>query len=206
MTERGEQAMKELANDLACPRCDYNLRGLVGDEVVCPECGQHVNVARLIAQRWTRPWWHAPLYNTLALPLAWVVLSAIALLPITAISLEPKYRHTWIPWAFTSVAVVGWFAVMAFVRRRFGSSEGIALALLLHAVLPAYLFGLFGVLSFGIRLIAFDIGRFPAAMAIIDAVSMAAGVVVILVARFTERFIARRCIKRHLQQMASSSR
>ncbi len=45
----GEELRAFLAGrDAACPRCGYNLRGLVGAE--CPECGLGLSLARLRAR------------------------------------------------------------------------------------------------------------------------------------------------------------
>ena len=40
--------------DAACPRCQYNLRGLQG--TACPECGAEVSVERLQADETHRRW------------------------------------------------------------------------------------------------------------------------------------------------------
>jgi hypothetical protein len=56
MARSGPAQVAELQQDLPCPQCDYNLRGLRGVVVQCPECGATFDVARLIAQRWRGPW------------------------------------------------------------------------------------------------------------------------------------------------------
>jgi hypothetical protein len=44
-----------LATDGACPYCRYNLRGLPGDPIRCPECGERVQRAELILPRVPKP-------------------------------------------------------------------------------------------------------------------------------------------------------
>src|SRR5688572_12808451 len=78
MTARGAEHVETLRESLACPACAYSLRGLEGDDITCPECGLEINVPALISQQWSRPWWEAPLYNTIALPLAWALLILMA--------------------------------------------------------------------------------------------------------------------------------
>jgi len=51
----GEALREFLAErDAACPRCEYNLRGMVG--TACPECGLELSVARLMEEVEHREW------------------------------------------------------------------------------------------------------------------------------------------------------
>ena len=54
-TEATPDAVEAIQRDLACPACGYNLRGLTGDVIPCPECGTDVDIARLVTQKWTKP-------------------------------------------------------------------------------------------------------------------------------------------------------
>ena len=45
MAETGEELVKAIQRDLLCPQCEYNLRGLYGDTVSCPECVAVCDVA-----------------------------------------------------------------------------------------------------------------------------------------------------------------
>ena len=49
--------------DVACPGCEYNLRGLYGPVVSCPECGLTCDVAKLVQQKWEKSWQHAPKFH-----------------------------------------------------------------------------------------------------------------------------------------------
>lgn len=46
MPRRADPA-KPIARNTPCPKCGYNLRGLAGDPVRCPECGNKTRRARL---------------------------------------------------------------------------------------------------------------------------------------------------------------
>jgi hypothetical protein len=43
-----QSELRPIDRDLHCPECEYNLRGLSGDPVQCPECGACIAVARLV--------------------------------------------------------------------------------------------------------------------------------------------------------------
>lgn len=60
--------VESIREDLACPACGYNLRGLVGDLIRCPECGVSCDVAALVTARWTKPWYRAPRLTTVLWP------------------------------------------------------------------------------------------------------------------------------------------
>jgi len=65
MAQGGEQLADQILNDLACPQCQYNLRGLRGAFVICPECGLGCDVAQMIARQWMGPWYNAPGFTQL---------------------------------------------------------------------------------------------------------------------------------------------
>jgi hypothetical protein len=63
MSQEPLNKVDQIRQDLACPGCQYNLRGLSGVRVTCPECGQGINIAQLIARKWTGAWYRAPGYS-----------------------------------------------------------------------------------------------------------------------------------------------
>ncbi|MCG8509202.1 MAG: hypothetical protein MI741_08225, partial [Rhodospirillales bacterium] len=63
-----ESPINTLERDLACPNCDYNLRGLPGPVVACPECGCKCDIPKLITARWNKPWYRAPKFNIVLAP------------------------------------------------------------------------------------------------------------------------------------------
>ena len=199
---RGEQLTEQLRDTVVCPQCQYSLRGLPGNDVQCPECGTRVNIASLITAKWLKPWWEAPLYNTLALPLAWVILAFLGVIVVAAAT-----RYSPIAPEIVLVAsgsgIVVWLFLLGYMHHRFGSAEGIWLALLLHMVVPFYMFGLVGTIGLTIKLLA-EI-REVWVLTLYNAVGMAFFVGLFVGARLTERFVGHRCIRRHLRLLMDNT-
>lgn len=70
MTEQAEQPQPFLIKwDIWCPRCNYNLRGLTGKVVNCPECGRRCDVKQLYAMQQMKKWgMHIPGFGVLLKP------------------------------------------------------------------------------------------------------------------------------------------
>jgi hypothetical protein len=202
MTARGEQLTEQLRDAAKCPNCQYSLRGLPGDDVQCPECGTKVNIAALVSATWMRPWWEAPLYNTLAWPLAWVIFAFIGVLVVGGASLRSPFAAE-IVLAASAGGIVVWLFLLAYMQHRFGSPEGIWLALLLHVVVPFYMFGMVGAIGMTIKLIG-EI-RELWIVTLYNAIGLSLFVGMFLGGRMIERFVGRRCIRRHLRLMIESS-
>jgi hypothetical protein len=203
MTQRGEQLADQIHADLACPQCQYSLRGLPGNEIVCPECGQPINIAAYVASRWTQAWYHAPLYNMLALPLTWAFFTLFGGL-VWLTFLRETHQSLWIvSGAYAFIALGGWIWTLVYVRRRFGSDEGLLLALLIHLVLPMYILGLIGFVGMAVKT-AFDLSQYWF-MGLLDLFWVAASVGVIVLGRVVERFVAKRCIQRYLRLRVAAS-
>jgi hypothetical protein len=202
MTARGAELVDALRDDLECPGCGYSLRGLHGDDLTCPECGTRINLPRLVAQRWTRPWWEAPLYNTLALPLACALLMGLLTLFLLGVMAVNDQNAAAAAFGLLGLSLAVWLGSFAYVGRRFGSSEGIWLALVVHLILPTYLGGIGFAVSGLLGAIA-SLQASPWSLAHC-AFLFAVGVALIFGGRMTERFIARRCIKRHLRISAAT--
>jgi len=47
MTPSGREHLDTIHRDIGCPKCNYNLRGLSGETVACPECGERWHVNRI---------------------------------------------------------------------------------------------------------------------------------------------------------------
>jgi hypothetical protein len=201
MPSRGEQHAADIREGLTCPECEYSLRGLPGDEVTCPECGRHLNLARLVASRWTHPWHKAPLYDLLAVPLA--VAFAVTIATAIAVAMVSAFRSDWL--VVFAVVLIGagcWAASLRLVRKRFGSAEGVHLALLVHIVLPMYVFGAMGVIGFGVK-ISSDVANSVTRALPFDLLILLLCVSAIVIGRVIERFVAGRCIRRFLRLRAA---
>ena len=68
------KAIHDVLLNVFCPNCQYNLRGLIGREVECPECGHRCNLAELVKVKWDKPWYKAPGYDKLCLPVYVIIL------------------------------------------------------------------------------------------------------------------------------------
>lgn len=189
-----------IRQDLACPTCDYNLRGLHGDIVTCPECGTVCDVATLVTARWTEAWWKAPGFNYAIGPAAIVMIGFVMV---------------WIAWtlsAFTSLwfwivplacvlAFAAWLITMYKAWIFFADVQGLWLALLAHLIMVAMFVSAVSMLIM-VMLLIFTVlnANFSLIYALIYCLVLVAMAVVLWIARKGEKFIAQKCIRRHLQE------
>ena len=101
----------EIQIDIACPDCEYNLRGLPGPIVNCPECGLTTDVPVLATRQWNKPWYKAPGFNTLMWPAVIAFISWIAFgVLFSLFSGQPLVVYSLILFAF---ALWVWFMIRA---------------------------------------------------------------------------------------------
>jgi hypothetical protein len=151
MSPSDQPAPREITQDVPCPGCGYNLRGLAGDVVNCPECGQSCDVAKLIKWRWVGSWRRVPQLDTLAWPAVWLLLASLTIggqmaltmrLFFALISGHPYGRTLLRFTIFCAAAILPvWMWLMYRAWRQWPGRQGLRLALLAHAVLLAYLAG-----------------------------------------------------------------
>jgi len=196
MESAGQNQVDQIRQDLACPGCQYNLRGLSGANVTCPECGQMINIAQLVARKWTGRWYHAPGFNRLVFPLAASLLLGI---PAGVCSAFPGLQM--VGGILFLLSLAAWLALMIMLGVKEGG-EGIALSLLGHLVYLGYLAGILaalgGLLGTFASLMSGQQADIPATVIALVVGLSAVGVIVL--AHFGERFIAKRCIARYLQR------
>ena len=188
----GGEWVDQIARDLGCPACGYNLRGLRGPIVDCPECGQNCDIPRLVARKWDKPWWKAPKFNTILNPVAWLY---VMFLITSCMSLNLGQPSVMAVFGLVWVGVWGWLMWRAW--RVFNGMEGLLLALLGHAVMLGYLAGLVSMFAGFLWAMHPAFSNLVLRLGLIGA-GMILGVVLMWVARGGERFIAGRCIKRYL--------
>lgn len=201
-----------ISQDISCPGCGYNLRGLGGSIITCPECGVCCDAARLVAVRWNKPWHRAPGFNTLLLPIVWIVLAPLVFLlsligldrMATGITSDPR---TWFGTSIgmLNIAVVftlffaGWLWLMWRAWRVFHGMRGIWLALLAHVLTVGYLASII----YGVVLLSSGIFTFmgaPAYGILVSGLGLTLLVGGVWVCRRGERYIARQCIRRYLDE------
>lgn len=190
--------VEDIQQDVACPQCEYNLRGLRGSIVGCPECGATVDVARLIARQWTGPWYKVPGLNRLYYPVAWLAVGALLAAPLVPAVMSFGGGEA----AFALAAPVyfgGWLVLIQRAHALFNyCGAGITLSLLGHVLFAGYIAGAVGMI-WGI-VYMFSEPTFYGVLTCV--ISFIAGVGLILAARRGERFIGGRCIKRYLDEIS----
>ena len=202
MPTSGQEQIRAIQWDLACPTCSYNLRGLNTDTAQCPECGAAVDIGELVSRRWTLPWHMAPWFNDLVYPAAWLMMTCIALLLSMAMSWWEGMTdtHVVVTVALASLpTIVIWLWLMDRARRLFGSVQGVYLALYAHAVLAGYLLALpvsFAVTIWVDSVMLLSMNGLPAFLAFTTPIFGAFAIAYPF--RLLERHIANRCIRKHL--------
>ncbi len=192
-----EPHIETIRQDVACPACDYNLRGLVGAVVNCPECGHECDVVQLLTRRWDKPWYHAPRYSTVCLPAGWLLI-CIAVLPLGLAVIRQRFGGLLFATLFTASLVMGWAFVMDRAWRVFHDPRGWWVPALAHGVLVLLIAGLAGVAVCVVCMLIAFIDSDPwtatgfAVLALVAIACLWAG-------RLGERFMAGQCIKRYLE-------
>ena len=195
------QAQDAWGQDLGCPQCGYNLRGLIGTIVDCPECGTHCDLCQLATERWDKPWYRAPRFNLIALPAAWVLISVLVIAVIFAVF---DSGHAWLGVVLTiGLGVCGWAGLLALVWRYVGQWTGVFFALIAHvsfvlymSAIVACLVGVMGLFT------AWDQSHWEPAVLILLAFGAFAGLGI--VGRLLEKATAKHCIRLHLKRRATS--
>ena len=107
-----------------CPNCRYDLRGLTGDVVTCPECGTRCDVAAMLSRRWRKPW--APGYHLLLRPMAWLLLFG---------ALGALASNTFLLAVVIGMGVVTWGLQLRRCGGMLPDCKGIVLSLALQGIL-----------------------------------------------------------------------
>jgi hypothetical protein len=82
--------------DIGCPKCDYNLRGLSGETVTCPECGSQWHAMQIQVERWERVKDRLPgLLEARAMPA--VAIFGVFILAIAFVLIWEEYFSAWAP-------------------------------------------------------------------------------------------------------------
>jgi hypothetical protein len=201
-----------LDQDVGCPTCGYNLRGLAKDVATCPECGTTTDVAQLIVRRWDKPWHKAPKYNQLCLPAAMLFVCALGwLLTIAVIdTVQSGVSRGMVAVFWLGLGLVAWAVAIAWVSQRLGGRIGVGYALFVHLSVVGYVGGLIFTVIGGITLFVaivnfrdsyFNADVFSFAVYIAMFVGGIAG---FFAARWIERVAAKYCIRLYLRRPTTS--
>jgi len=201
-----------ITQNLPCPGCGYNLRGLTGDLVICPECGRSCDVLALIKEKQSERAWATfqgkpPGYDPAVLPAMLLLLSpapagylAAAALAFFLIVIWPAFEAS--DPAFVATALITvvtaftWVWLLYRVWRRWPGRRGLFLSLLGHAVLVGSVaVPLFGIICAVIWIVAGSMDNLAVC-------AMGAGVILVAVLIGVgvlqgERYMQRQCVRRH---------
>lgn len=185
-----------VAIDIACPGCEYNLRGLLGPVVVCPECGLLSDVPELAARQWDKPWYKAPGFNTLAWPAAGAFGWYFFLVPLSSASIGG---------GGTAIALAGltlWVLLMYRAYKVFDTAKGIWLALAMHALVAGFLVSILGlIVSIILCVLAIsDVQSSDNKWISIVILMFVCFMLLLWGSRRVERAIAGACIRHHLRR------
>jgi hypothetical protein len=198
MSEPGVQHAEQILDDLACPQCEYNLKGLRGPVVHCPECGLECDIPRMIANVWTRPWWDAPGFNRLVRPLSFLVLSGCGLFVVLMFETRGFRSAGPLSLCLGVVAVMIWACLLAAASNQFENGRGLELTAFVHLLFVGYLGGVVGFVLCIVGV--FTSGQI--ALIILELLGAAGLVVLLYFCRKGERYVAEQCLKRHLARSA----
>jgi hypothetical protein len=195
-------ASHPIAYDLPCPYCAYNLRGLVGPEVQCPECGAAINTTDLRQFRHQLARDTAPaMADLLTAPILLILLTCLT--PIAAVAggalLGPPGG------ALAAVALAALLAVPWLMRTvrccvRLGGGTGVRIVLMAQGVFVVMTAALFTALGGGVLVVwRIAAGQWDRTGLTLIVVLAAAAVLAGsfwayrgIVARFRRRYLARR--------------
>lgn len=203
MGRKPAKSLDEIRKEIHCPQCEYELRGQEGDVVRCPECGMLCNIARLVHQYWNGKWYQAPGMNIMLLPVAVLVIGTVGSSILTGYIHFSLVMEGWVVFMMLMTCVViGWIAALVYAAHRV--KGGIWLGLLGHVAFGLMITGFIGTIFAGIRLVVVAVDGqshllLPALLILLPFVGA------VFAARWCEKFIARRCIKHHLNTLAQVS-
>ena len=195
--------VEQILQDVHCPGCEYNLRGLYGAVVDCPECGVQCDMAKLVGLQWTKPWYQAPGFTLLAWPAIW------AHAVVGVIAWATHNQSLFVPFHHVAIVSLAWLAVLGvwvyFMYRSyevFEALRGCWLALITHVILAGYFAGLVAIV-FGLiwGLIYFtDSNNSVLSHGLGGAGAVLCGVGVVFVLQRLDRWIAEQCIRQYLKR------
>lgn len=142
MSTAGVDHLEAIQLDLACPSCEYNLRGLRGQVVQCPECGLMIDAATLIADKWKIPWQKAPGYDTIAIPILPFAIAMILSLSLAMFAADAPHirirQAAIVIGGVIATMLVTWLAMIWRVHQKLDGSWGLRMCAAAHAVVVGY--------------------------------------------------------------------
>jgi len=182
--------------DVLCPECDYNLRGLPGPIVQCPECGLESDVPALAGRQWDKPWFKAPGFNTLFMP---AVLTYFSFFLLTMVG---THNDAGLGLIILFIIIIPglWCWLMYKAYCVFNGPLGLLYALAGHVLLVGIFGSLFVIISQILMCVVelidghYYVNEIPELI-----IMLAIASIVFWVCRILERAIARACIRQYLR-------
>lgn len=194
----------EVLRNVFCPDCQYNLRGLSGNIVECPECGKECNITELVAIKWTKPWYRAPYFNKLSIPLFTGVLGLFAI-PMTNYFVQSNQFYS----MSVSIVFLIWMGSFYICYKTFDSIRGIHLALLMHVSFICYAAGIFGSIIgtfWAFTMFSGIQSKNIELWLLTDLLIIFCFMFVVWIARKTEKYVAYKCIDHYLDRIYDKSK
>ena len=193
MSQLDEQQHDALQEDLACPKCEYNLRGLYGDVVSCPECGEKVDVPQLQKILLNKKSLEIPGYKTLSMPgiVVAIIILVLAIRYSFSEVLQYHAEQKYVILVVCEILSIIWLILMGRVWYVFRSMRGILLALVSHYIWVVAILKIIVVLFALVLLLASPFFKVEAATAV--AVLIISGCL-IWAASKVEKWVMRQCI------------
>lgn len=186
------ESAQHIPDELTCPNCAYDLRGIDRTIVTCPECGAAINIDTLTRSLWNGPPWRAPLYRkhrALVFTATWFVL----IMAIMSSYIAAEFPHpVWTMLGLLAFPCGLWLGCMVYCARKLGG-YGKALVVILGALIPiGTLAGILGCVGGGIGIViwAYD-GRMNDGTPVLLGV-LAGGIGLLAITHVVEGFIARK--------------
>lgn len=196
---KSDSAIEQVLLNVYCPNCQYNLRGLRGREVQCPECGHTCDITKLVCTKWDKPWYKAPGYDKLCLPFYWIF-AGISIGPILFGVITFLLRvNVIIYYPFIALAIYLLCFIPAY--RLFKSKRGIWLSLLIHIVAIGFFLSIpIFILIDVILIIQLELLDRPLTLTACILASLIGCFFSIKYSRRADRYVAQQCIDQYLRQ------
>lgn len=194
MTNDVSTRFRAIRDALLCAFCNYPLRGLPGEKVICPECGETNDISEMMAAQAGGHWRHMPVYDHLVLPLFWIMCSSLLLW------LYAMIAPAWQVGLGTLLSLLVWVWLLRKARKLFGVEVGLWLALIVHLVFAGYIIGGIGCVAamvfLGVQLLS---GAWRSAQ--MAFVALVVCLALIALAQMLDRYVVRECFRRALRTM-----
>jgi hypothetical protein len=154
-----------------------------------------------VHQHWNGKWYQAPGMNIMLLPVAVLVIGTIGGAILATILDENDVINGWAMFFLTQAGVViVWIAALVYAANRVRG--GFWLGVLGHVAFGLMITGIIGTLLSGIRVIS-EVVDGQSHLLLPTLLIMLPFVGAVFAARWCEKFIARRCIRHHLNMLAA---